>query len=364
MVLFVVVFIASGLSAYDQAELFSLCGIYYSTCETTTNCDYPSTGSNACNTYMQTATEDCNSETTNHDFAKCFMNYDTMYFTNCTEYKYLSVCLFEETKDIYEFSCYNGKTTAVDCLPSLLDGIEFNLQSIDYDADSVPRGSQYWTVLTMNFGSFNITNPPDDCVVVGDRIACIVNPWLIPHMNLHACLLTQEQTTCSCLMLESTEGNATVTSTDSNAENPNDGPFDLPVIFQAPGRYRLIAHIQFYEDIGNGETIFWDLANGIEVIVIEPEPTNFPTIEPDPRSTSTGSTDAIVICLVILGCYLSLFLYYKCYYEPRKYVMDDEYDMEEVEEEDDSFTLTGDVKDDDSQQDTFVTTGVEESKER
>merc|ERR1712060_333688 len=202
--------------------------------------------------------------------------------------------------------------------------------SVDYNVDSVPRGSQYWTVLSIDFGTFSVTNKPDECRTVGDRIACTTNPWLIPHINLHSCLMTEEQKTCSCLMLETEESNATVSFTYSNSAMPTDGPFDLHAIFKKPGRYRLIAHIQFYENIGNSETMFWDLANGIDLTVIEPQPTNAPTVKVQSRSTDVGNVTAIVVSVAILACYLLLYLYYKCIYEPRKYIIDAvEYDVEE-----------------------------------
>lgn len=355
--LFLVVVIIAGLAAYDQTELTSICDIYYSECETTTDCDYPSTGTNACDTYIGTATAACNSETSNHDFAKCFMNYNTEYFTNCTAYKYLSVCLFEETKDIAEFSCFNGGTTAVECPSTLSDGIEFNLQSVDYDADSVRRGFEYWTVLTTDFGTFNIRNPPDDCVTIGNRIACSINPWLLPHMNLHACLMTEEQKTCSCLMLKNTESNATVVFTDSDRVNPSDGPFDLPVTFNAIGTYRLIAHIQFYEDIGGDETIFWDLANGVDITVTDPDPSYAPTVPPKESGTDTGSLTAIIVCLSILSCYILLYVWYKYYYERKEFVFDEvDYELEQDQDEYSSELPVADAEDE------FVVTGVQEVK--
>jgi len=331
MFLFVALFFAADSAAYDQAELDTLCDIYYSQCTSTTNCDHSSTGTNVCNDNIDMATAACNSEVSNHDFATCFMNYNTDYFTNCTEYRYLALCLFEETKNVDEFSCYNGGTTAVECPSSLSEGIEFNLLSVDYDADSVPRGSEYWTVLSVDFGTFSVTTPPSECAIVGDKGGCVLNSRLIPHMNLHACLMTEEQKTCSCLMLESTESNATVLYTWSNAEMPEDSPFDLHLVFKYPGTYRLIAHIQFYEDIGNSETIFWDLANGIDLTVVDTLPTNAPTVKTE-RSSSTdvGNITAIVVCIAILACYFLLFLFYKCYYEPRNYTIDEvEYDVNE-----------------------------------
>jgi len=355
MFLFVALFFAADSAAYDQTELDSLCDIYYSKCRSTTNCDYPSTGTNACNNNIDRATAACNSEVSNHDFATCFVNYDTDYFSNCTEYRYLALCLFEETKDVDEFSCYNGKTTAVECPSSLSEGMEFNLQSVDYNADSVPRGSEYWTVLSVDFGTFSVTNPPADCATEGDRGGCILNPWLLPHINLHACLMTEEQKTCSCLMLENTESNATVFYTWSSAAMPSDGPFDLHLVFKNPGTYRLIAHIQFYEDIGNFETIFWDLANGIDLTVVEPQPTNAPTVETEKRSTDVGDVTAIIVCVAILACYLLLFLYYKLCYEPSKYTIDEvEYDVEESSEE-------SEVKDENFTKDDFVY--IEETKQ-
>jgi len=351
--------IGTGLAAYDQAQLTALCDIYYSECETTTNCDYASTISNACDSYTTTATGACTSETSNNDFAKCFMNYDSDYISNCTEYKQLAVCLYEETKDISEFSCYNGGTTAVECASSL-SGVVFDLNSVDNDVNNVQRGREYWTNLTVDYGSFNITNPPPkDCVPFGDRIFCTIDPWLIPHMNLHACLMTDQQKTCSGLMLANTESNSSVTLTDSNSVNPSDGPFELSVTFQNPGTYRLIAHIQFYEDIGNDERTFWDMANGIDLTVVEPNPTNAPTVKLAPSGTDTGSLTAIIICLTILACYCLLYAYYKFVYEPRKYVFDNvEYDLDE----DDSYEVTG-GDDEELKTDGFVTTGVQEAKE-
>lgn len=353
MFLFVALFFAADSAAYDQGELDSLCDIYYSECRMTINC-----GGDVCSDYIFSATAACNSEVSNHDFATCFMNYDTDYFTTCTEYRYLALCLFEETKEVDDFSCYNGGTTAVECPSSLSNGLEFNLQSVDYAADSVPRGSEYWTVLSVDFGTFNVINPPDECVTVGDRIACTQNPWLIPHINLHSCLMTEQQKTCSCLMLENTESNSTVSFTYSNPTMPEDGPFDLHVVFRYPGTYRLIAHIQFYEDIGNDETMFWDLANGIDLTVIEPEPTNAPTVQGVRRGTDAGNVTAIVVCMVILACYLLLFLYYKCYYEPSKYTMYEvEYDVNE-----ESGTESA-VQHDDFAKDEFVVTSIQETKD-
>lgn len=352
-------FIATVLDAYDQTELTSLCDVYYSECETTTNCDYPSTGANACDSYTNAATADCTSETSNNDFAKCFMDYNTDYFTNCTEFKYLSLCLFEETKDLDAFSCYNGGTTAVDCPSSLGDGMEFDLQSVDYDTESVPRGSQYWTVLTIDFGTLEVTNPPDSCVTYNNITACTIIPWQIPHMNLHACLMTDDQKTCSCLMLENTDTNVTVSFTDSNSVDPTDGPFDMWLSFDAVGTYRLIAHIQFYEDMGNDETTFWDMANGIELTVIEPDPTAAPTVKPGSKGTDSGNIIAIAICLSILACYGLIYAYYKLYYEPHEYVFDDvDYDLENSQDETSEVPVGDDLMQDKYE---YVTTGVAEN---
>jgi len=343
MFLIVILFFSGSSAAYNQAELDSLCDVYYSACEETTNCDQPARGTNVCNSNTISATAACNSQVSNHDFARCFMNYDVDYYTNCTEYRYLSLCLFEETKDVDAFSCYNGGTTAVECPSSLTNGIEFNLESVDYDSESVPRGSVYRTVLSVDFGTFNVTTKPSNCVWVGDQLACDApNPWLIPHINLHSCLMTDQQKTCSCLMLESTESNATVSFTRSSGTSPEKGPFDLHVTFKFPGTYRLIAHIQFYEDMGNNEATFWDLANGIDLTVIDPQPTNAPTVEAKRSSTNVGNLTAVIVCITIIACYLLLFIYYKFYYEPQKYVFEEvQYDVDEesytesqVEEED------------------------------
>jgi len=357
MFLFVALFFAADSAAYNQAELDSLCDIYYSKCERTTNCDYPSIGTNVCNNNIDSATAACNSEVSNHDFAKCFMNYDTDYFTNCTEYRYLALCLFEETKDVHEFSCYNGGTKAVECPSSLSDGIEFNLQSVNYSADSVPTGSQYWTVLSIDFGTFSVTTKPYNCGFGGKKKRCSIDPYLIPHINLHSCLMTEKQKTCSCLMLETEESNATVSFTYSNAAMPSDSPFPLHAVFKYPGTYRLIAHIQFYENIGNSETVFWDLANGIDLTVIDPQPTNAPTVEAIRRSTDVGNVTAIVVCVAVLACYMLLYLYYKCIYEPRTYTIDDvEYDVNEESSEESV------LKDEDFTRDDIVFTNIEETK--
>jgi len=333
MLFLVWMFIVAVSALYDQSELDVLCDIYYSECETTTSCDLPSTGANACDAYETDATLACSSETTNNDFAQCFINHDSDYFTNCTAYKYLALCLYEETKNISDFSCYNDETTSVDCPLTLVDNIDFDLWSVDYAVDSVPRGSQYKTTLTVDFGTLNVTNPPESCVTFNDITHCTVNPYLIPHMNLHVCKITDDQKTCSCLMLENTESNATVEFSDSNGENPSDGPFDLGVTFDSEGTYKLIAHIQFYEDLGNDETMFWDLANGIDLNVIEPDPTSAPTVELGVSGTDTGSIKAIIIIwLSILACYAGLYLYYKFCHEPSKNVYNDmDYD-EDIEE--------------------------------
>jgi len=302
----VLLFLRAAWSQVNQSELDDLCDVYYTACTGT------------CNTYKSAADSSCSGEADNKAYGKCFFNHDASYLGDGS-FKHLALCLVENTKVIGDFTCFNNGTKNVECDSQITSNMAFNLAPGNSDGN-VAAATEHTSMLAVQFGTMNVIVKPiawdGNCLVTvnGSIIDTCEEAIadLIPHMNLHACKINDEQKTCSALMLGSTDANSTVDLTGNTYANPGD--HYLTIVFPTPGNWRLLGHIQIYEeDTASGERTKWDIANGIDLNVLD-IPTPFPTVavESETERKTGGNNTALIVCLTIVGICGGGCLY--CYY--------------------------------------------------
>jgi len=288
-------------SAVNVANLDALCDIYYTNCEGT------------CDTQYGQAHSACNSLSDEHEYGKCFYNHDAGYLDD-TDYKHLALCFVENTKDIEDFTCFKNATTVIDCGFDALNA-NMNFRLAPLGISNIITNTRHDAELTVDWGDLDVIVRPiewDGCdpIIVnpGESSEYEVNPCetaiadYVPHMNLHACKMTEYQKTCSAVMLESTDLNATVDLTTNNMAH-GEGVESLTIFFPTAGMWRLIGHIQVYEQDDAGVKSKWDIANAIEFEVLQKPPTNAPTVpvEAEGERTTGGNNTALIVCLILVA---------------------------------------------------------------
>jgi len=318
----VLLFLRGALSAIDQTALDNECGPYYTACTGT------------CATYKNNANSACSGESTNNDYGNCFFNHDATYLANAP-FKKLGLCLVENTKNINTFTCFNNDTRVVSCASQIQANMEFKLAPT---GTTVIENTRHDTELTVEWADLNIIVKPIDwgnCDIINGSSTCeeaIAD--LIPHMNLHACKLTDDQKTCSSLFLADTDIDAEVDTTTNALANP--GKHYPYILFPSPGTWRLLGHIQIYEDnLSSGHKVKWDVATAVDITVTDKPPTFAPTIPvaSEGERKTGGNNVALIICLILVAICAGGCGY--CYwfggfgedsYDDEDYEIDEEYD--------------------------------------
>lgn len=334
----VLLLLRGALSQYDQSVLDDICDVYYSACAADGNC----------NTYESAATSACSGSGDNIIFGRCFYNHDANYLDNA-EFLKLALCLVENTKNVEDFTCFNNGTMAVECDSRIPANMDFKLAPA---GSTLISNTRHDTELTIEWGDMNIIVRPiewDECVVINGSSTCeeaIAD--LIPHMNLHACKIDENQKACSALF---TSGlvDSELDLTTNNLGNP--GKHYPYIFFPSAGMWRLLGHIQIYEEQDSGTRIKWDISSGIDINVTLKPPTQAPTIPlaSDAERETGGNNVALIVCLILVAICAGGCGY--CYWFGG--FGDDSYDDEDYEIDEDY----------DPAEDKFVNTGIDDQKD-
>jgi len=188
---------------------------------------------------------------------------------------FMEACFYEEHKDLLTYSYYADSGDGKE--PSKgVDGLE--LTTFTFSDGPYYTYTSFTVDIALNWGdNINVKEPPTECG--GNQTlggGCLREFYKVYHVNLHACLLTEQMTTCSIKFPNDATASGDVTS-DQGYEYKGNKGWDLnPALTLATaGTYKLMGHIRYYVQPGNDpdELVLWDIGMTKEINVIFREAT-------------------------------------------------------------------------------------------
>jgi len=176
----------------------------------------------------------------------------------------MECCFYEEHKDLMTYSYYKDSGDGKE--PSLgIAGLE--LTNFTFEDGDVYKGDEVGVAIYMDWGdNINAVPPAEDTgctkpdgtlIYVNCTGGGMRNPFIVSHINVHACLLTATQTTCSIKFPQDTSVSS------RNLQGPSyfgeQKETRTPKLtLDIPGDYKLMGHIRYYVE-GDSVRTLWDI---------------------------------------------------------------------------------------------------------
>jgi len=214
----------------QSSNLTTSCQPYFASCyaETTVidNLKFP------CYDHYSGIAPNCEDES-DDDFWECMQNeFDFTAANMTTATSYLLTCLYEESKPVTSYSFYKNKKA--DRGVTGLDSSTFMFQTGDYHAEDL-----YACNLNINFGGLDVIILP--YTVTG---TIFIDP--VVHINIHACLMSANQTSCSVKFYQDTDVTGGGFNAQTFVERGNEGDYTLQIELPYEGTWRVMGHIRYY----------------------------------------------------------------------------------------------------------------------
>jgi len=264
------------------------CSYYISECEAEPQCAAHLTDASKCDTEPADT------------YWECFgQNIDRSLLTDTTEF--MEACFYEESKDLMTYSYYK------DTVPSRgMYGLNWTVFDFP-DATGLQVGVEYTVTIHLDWADSvqAVPKPNEDgcneseCISEnneeggGGGILYANEVW---HINLHACLLTDTQTTCSIKYPE----RATVSTYNEQGYIAQGTKYDVlptPLTLDHVGTYKLLGHIRYYSN-STGERVKWDIGM-TKLITVEEATTTTREVESGNASFLTIFTTICLFFLVV-----------------------------------------------------------------
>eukprot|EP00494_Astrolonche_serrata_P029506 UN29773 len=158
----------------------------------------------------------------------------------------VNVCFYEESKALLTYSLYNGGTPAMDGHDARLELTTFTFD----DASDYHAEDEYGLTININWGTLDVVTRPattssNDGSDIDFQEPLDAPDALVSHMNIHACKLEADETTCSIrFWLDSTINNRL----QSVVYRGNEGAYDLSMALTPPGTWRVMGHVRYWVD--------------------------------------------------------------------------------------------------------------------
>jgi len=218
----------------------------------------------------------------------------------------MECCFYEEHKDLETYSYYfdagNGKTPS-----NGIEGLE--LTTFTFPEGNVYAEDEVGVEIFIDWGDeINAVAPPedggcDDINLVNANTKNYTNCtgggfkdiFVVSHINVHACLMTDTQTTCSIKFPQDTSVSGRNVQGRINFGTKGDTKYPT-LAMDLPGQYKLMGHIRYevLNDDGNSRTL-WDIGMTKLVTVLNATTTTRRV------SSGAGSLFSITALLILLG---------------------------------------------------------------
>lgn len=236
------------------SELATQCSWYVEQCQN-------ETVASGCNAHYALLS-DCDGSTwTKENYWECVLERFNTVRSDLTKItQFMEACFYEEHKDLLTYSYY------ADRVPS--KGVVGLDQSIFTFGDQpVHAGDRYSVGISLDWPD-TITAvaplPQDGC----DTVDCsnvpnqagggFIDPFVVWHINLHACLLTETQTTCS-IKFPADASVSALNLQGTQLKGMKGESFSPSLTLSEPGDYKLLGHIRYYVEGENSERVLWDI---------------------------------------------------------------------------------------------------------
>lgn len=274
MLLKLLVLVSVSLSL--PSELETDCAPYLQKCAEETDLE-PYGDIYACNTIYEAANSECTiTSNTIDDYWVCFRDaIDDMVFLDVParvrmskKTKFLEACIYEESKDLLTYSFYVSSEwyNFTDKRPTVgLPGMEETQYIFGSDV-GLAIGDVY--ACTIEF-VFNEPGNEVNVVILPSKVKGMVYTDQVIHTNIHACLLSANQTTCSVKFPQDTHSGSACNQ-QTFVERGNDGDvLELELPFPKAGEWLVMGHIQYFIETDGGEYQQWDIGMTKKVVVAE-----------------------------------------------------------------------------------------------
>jgi len=260
------------------SEIESQCSYYVQQCQAETSANVSPAGKTPCSTDYAKLT-DCDAATyTKTDGSQIDISAAT--YWECVVDKlnptrssmskttgFMEACFYEEHKDLLTYSYYADNGDGKE--PSKgQSGLE--LTTFSFSEGPYYTYTNFNVTITLNWANdINVIEPPVDCgsSEATTNTGCAREFWKVYHVNLHACLLTEELTTCSIKFPNDATASGPITSAQGIEYKGDKGDVLAPVLrLDTPGTYKLMGHIRYYTQTGDQQTL-WDIGMTKEINV-------------------------------------------------------------------------------------------------
>lgn len=269
------------------AELDDICASYIESCQSEVSA--PEAGE-PCSSHLGLLNACDATEWTKENYWQCVRTqFEPVRADLSKTAQFMEACFYEEHKDLTTYSYYANK------IPS--EGIEgLDDTTFTFSEDEVTAGDSYMVGIHLDWPeSVNAVPSPVDhgCDgVVNCTGGGFIDPFIVWHINLHACLLSETQTTCSIKYPAEANIVSALNLQGFSAKGMKGESFEPMVILTEPGDYKLLGHIRYYVEDENSELMLWDIGMTKQLTV-----GNATTTTREPNS-GTGAVFSLAAAIV------------------------------------------------------------------